>query len=64
MFECCKSLLKSDLDPEVRKAAAMALTLLLQGLGQDIIKVFVYIYLGVVFFNKLNSFFFSLFKTM
>ena len=43
MFDCCKSLLKSDPDQEVRKAAAMSLTLLLQGLGQDIIKVFVYI---------------------
>ena len=36
---CCKSLLKSDSDPEVRKGAAVALTLLLQGLGQDIHKV-------------------------
>ena len=39
VFLCCKSLLKSDSDPEVRKAAAVALTLLLQGLGQDILKV-------------------------
>ena len=39
VFECCKSLLKFDSGPEVRKAVAVALTLLLHGLGQDIINI-------------------------
>ncbi|KAL3860129.1 hypothetical protein ACJMK2_010294 [Sinanodonta woodiana] len=39
VFECCSSLLKTDKDVEVRKAGAMALALMLQGLGQDALKV-------------------------
>ncbi len=39
MMECISSLLKSDPEAEVRKAAAMFATLLLQGLGKDAIKV-------------------------
>ncbi|XP_052233496.1 transport and Golgi organization protein 6 homolog isoform X2 [Dreissena polymorpha] len=33
VFECCSSVLQHDADPTVRKGAAQALTLLLQGLG-------------------------------
>ncbi len=39
MFGCVTSLVKTDPDCEVRKAAAMFATLLLQGLGQDTLKV-------------------------
>ncbi|KAL5022664.1 hypothetical protein ScPMuIL_001819 [Solemya velum] len=35
VINCCSSLLKSDKSSEVRKAAAMTVTLLLQGLGKD-----------------------------
>ncbi|VDI13675.1 Hypothetical predicted protein [Mytilus galloprovincialis] len=39
IFECCQSLLKTDDSPEVRKAAAMLTTMLLQGLGKDMLQV-------------------------
>ncbi|XP_053401434.1 LOW QUALITY PROTEIN: transport and Golgi organization protein 6 homolog [Mercenaria mercenaria] len=39
VFECCSSTLKHDKDVEVRKAAAQALTLLLQGTGQQVFKI-------------------------
>ena len=39
MFECVSSLLKTDPESEVRQAAAMFITLLLQGLGSDSFKV-------------------------
>ena len=38
VFECCSSLLKSDEDKEVRKAAGQAITLLLQGMSGDSFK--------------------------
>ncbi|KAL4235452.1 Transport and Golgi organization protein 6 [Mactra antiquata] len=39
VFECCCRTLKHDTDVEVRKSAAQALTLMLQGLGSNIFKV-------------------------
>ena len=39
IFGCVSSLIKTDSDNKVRKASAMFCTLLLQGLGQDTIKV-------------------------
>ncbi|XP_048254734.1 transport and Golgi organization protein 6 homolog [Haliotis rufescens] len=35
VFECCSSIVKTDLDPEVRKASILTITQLLQGLGAD-----------------------------
>ena len=39
VFQCCSSVVKHDSDEHVRKAAAQAITLLLQGMGQDATKV-------------------------
>ncbi|XP_067651346.1 transport and Golgi organization protein 6 homolog isoform X2 [Haliotis asinina] len=35
VFECCSSIVKTDPDPEARKAAILTITQLLQGLGAD-----------------------------
>ena len=39
VLNCVSGLLKGDDDVEVRKSAAMFITLLLQGLGDDALKV-------------------------
>ncbi|XP_061197020.1 transport and Golgi organization protein 6 homolog [Saccostrea echinata] len=39
VFTCCSALLKSDSDVEVRKASALTLTLILRGLGKNVLQV-------------------------